>query len=51
MNLSPSLRRRNGYPSKEVYGKMGNFRINVPRDRDSSFEPKLVRKREKDITH
>jgi len=42
---------RNGYSSKEVYGKSGNFRINVPRDRDSSFEPKLVKKREKDISN
>ena len=42
---------RNGYTSKEVYGKKGKFRINVPRDRDSSFEPKLVRKREKDISN
>jgi len=36
---------RNGYTSKEVYSKSGKIRINVPRDRDSSFEPKLVRKR------
>lgn len=28
---------RNGYTSKEVYGEAGKFRINVPRDRDSSF--------------
>ena len=42
---------RNGYTSKEVYGKTGKFRINVPRDRDSSFEPKLVKKREKDISN
>ena len=42
---------RNGYTSKEVYGKSGKIRINVPRDRDSSFEPKLVRKREKDISN
>ncbi len=41
---------RNGYTSKEVYGKTGNFIINVPRDRESSFEPKLVKKREKDIS-
>ncbi len=26
---------RNGYTSKEVYGKSGKIRINVPRDRDS----------------
>ena len=42
---------RNGYTSKEVYGKTGRFRIDVPRDRDSSFEPKLVKKREKDISN
>jgi len=41
---------RNGYSSKEVRGKVGSFRINVPRDRKSEFEPQIVKKRQKDIS-
>jgi len=41
---------RNGYSSKEVRGKVGSFRIDVPRDRKSEFEPQIVNKRQKDIS-
>jgi len=41
---------RNGYSSKEVRGKSGSFRIDVPRDRKSEFEPQVVKKRQKDIS-
>lgn len=42
--------RRNGYISKNVKTSMGEIDINVPRDRDGSFEPQLVPKRTKDIS-
>lgn len=35
---------RNGKSSKTIKGKRGQVRIDVPRDRDSSFEPQLIKK-------
>jgi len=37
---------RNGYLSKKVITEQGEIEIEVPRDRDSSFEPKIVGKRQ-----
>lgn len=42
--------RRNGYGNKTVHTSSGEVDIQVPRDRDSSFEPKLVPKRHKDVS-
>lgn len=42
--------RRNGYISKNIKTSMGGMNINVPRDRDGSFEPQIVPKRTKDIS-
>jgi transposase-like protein len=41
---------RNGYKSKKVRSHYGEFDVEVPQDRDSSFEPKIVPKRNKDIS-
>ena len=41
---------RNGTKSKKARSKYGEFEIDVPQDRDSTFEPKIVRKRQKDIS-
>lgn len=41
---------RNGYKSKRVNSSYGSMDIDVPQDRHSSFEPKVVRKRQKDIS-
>lgn len=38
---------RNGTRSKTVLTEVGEVEISVPRDRDGSFEPKLVRKRQR----
>ena len=38
---------RNGTRSKTVITDVGPVQIDVPRDRDGSFEPKLVRKRQR----
>ena len=43
--------RRNGYTSKEIKTTAaGDVEINAPRDRDGSFEPKVVPKRKKDVS-
>ena len=41
---------RNGYKTKRVRSGMGEYEIDVPQDRDSSFEPQIVKKRQKDIS-
>ncbi|MBD7913150.1 IS256 family transposase [Clostridium cibarium] len=42
---------RNGIKSKKVRSKYGEMEIDVPQERDSSFEPKVVKKRQKDISN
>lgn len=42
--------RRNGYISKNVKTSMGEMNIDVPRDRDGSFEPQIIPKRTKDVS-
>lgn len=41
---------RNGTKRKTVRSNYGEFQIDVPQDRKSSFEPKVVKKRQKDIS-
>lgn len=38
--------RRNGYICKHVQTPMGEITINTPRDRESTFDPQIVHKRE-----
>ena len=40
---------RNGTKSKRVRSKYGEFEVDVPQDRNSSFDPKVLPKRQKDI--
>ena len=40
----------NGTKTKHVRSKYGEFDIDVPQDRQSTFEPKIVQKRQKDIS-
>lgn len=42
--------RRNGYGNKTLNTTKGNIEINVPRDRDASFEPQLIKKRQRDVS-
>lgn len=42
--------RRNGYGKKTLKTTQGEVEIEVPRDRDSSFEPQVVPKRTKDVS-
>ncbi len=41
---------RNGTKPKSVRSKYGEFEVDVPQDRQSTFEPKVVPKRKKDIS-
>jgi transposase-like protein len=41
---------RNGHRAKTVLTDTGPVEITVPRDRDSSFEPKIVAKRQRRLT-
>ena len=41
---------RNGYKSKRVISSYGSMDIDVPQDRKSTFEPQVVKKRQKDIS-
>lgn len=42
--------RRNGYGEKTIKTTRGDLEIKVPRDRDASFEPQIIPKREKDVS-
>lgn len=42
--------RRNGYITKNVKTSMGEMTVEVPRDRDGSFEPLVIPKHTKDIS-
>ena len=41
---------RNGYKKKRINSSYGSMEIEVPQDRQSSFEPQVVKKRQKDIS-
>ena len=42
--------RRNGYTHKNVNTSYGEIPVDVPRDRDATFEPQLIPKRTKDVS-
>ena len=42
--------RRNGYSGKTLKSTYGDIPIEVPRDRDASFEPQAIPKRERDVS-
>ena len=46
-----SLNTRNGSSKKTVKSSYGNIDLNIPRDREGSFEPQSLRKYEKDISN
>ena len=41
---------RNGTKSKRVRSSYGEFDIDVPQDRNSDFQPQIIKKRQKDIS-
>ena len=42
--------KRNGHSPKTLKSQYGEFQIDVPRDRDGEFEPKLIPKYQRDIS-
>ncbi len=44
------IKNRNGYKRKRVNSSCGSMEIDVPQDRKSTFEPQVVKKRQKDIS-
>ena len=47
MVLNPENNTRNGVSPKKVRGELGEVELNVPRDRQASFEPQLVKKHQR----
>ncbi len=47
---SDSSNSRNGSKPKTIRSKYGAFPLEVPQDRESTFEPAVVKKRQKDIS-
>ena len=41
---------RNGHSSKTVTTSFGDMDLNIPRDRNSTFEPQIVRKHQRDVS-
>ena len=42
--------RKNGYASKTMKSEHGEFQLDVPRDRDGSFEPEIVKKNQRTMS-
>lgn len=42
--------KRNGHSSKTLKSQYGEFQIDVPRDRNGEFEPKLIPKYQRDVS-
>lgn len=42
--------RRNGHLTKKVRSELGDFDLTVPRDRNGTFEPTVVKKNQKNVT-
>lgn len=41
--------RRNGYSTKKIRTDVGDVEIEIPRDRDTTFEPKIIEKHCREI--
>lgn len=48
--IKETANRRNGYSHKNVKTAYGEIQIDVPRDREATFEPQLIPKRTRDIS-
>ena len=44
------LNTRNGYSTKKVKSSAGEIKLKIPRDRQGTFEPYVIKKYEKDIS-
>jgi len=43
--------RKNGYSRKNVKTSFDEIELEVPRDRDSNFEPQIIKKRQRDVSN
>ena len=46
----PNDNKRNGYSTKNIKSKYEEFQVDIPRDRNGEFEPKLIPKYQRDIS-
>lgn len=46
-----SLNTRNGFSKKTVKASSGEIQLDIPRDRDGSFEPQILKKYQRDISN
>jgi len=49
-SLEQGNNRRNGSNGKTVKTSSGSFELEVPRDRNSTFEPQIIKKRQTVLT-
>lgn len=49
-NPEKSGNSRNGYSMKTVKTSMGDVPIQIPRNRESTFEPQIIKKHQRDVT-
>lgn len=42
--------KQNGHSPKTLKNQYGEFRVDVPRDRNGEFEPKLIHKNQRDVS-
>lgn len=49
-NREPGDNYRNGTKRKNIRSSYGEFQVDVPQDRNSTFEPQVVKKHQKDIS-
>ena len=49
-NAKQGRNRRNGFSPKTVQGDMGKIPLEIPRDRDGSFEPQLIAKHQRRLS-
>ena len=50
-SLAEGGNRRNGLSSKTMKSAAGSFELEVPRDRNGTFDPQLVKKRQTTLTN
>lgn len=48
--VEPTSNKRNGYSPKTVKSKYGEIELEIPRDRNGEFEPKIIPKHKRDIS-
>lgn len=50
MSAKESPNRRNGYSKKTIKSELGPVDLNIPRDRDGEYEPKIIPRYQRNVT-